>query len=87
MKRTMRKLRKATDEWWRHTWQEWRASGLGVDAINRGERKAVILEGWNAMRTLFQPPWSGSNVRYLGAAGALGAAALPRGSRGDERRQ
>ena len=71
MKKTMRKLRKATDEWWRLTWQEWRASGLGVEAVNRGERKAVILEGWDAMRTLLGDEYRSASGRRMPSATAM----------------
>ena len=71
LKKLMRKMRQATDEWWRKMWSEWRAIDYGVDVWNKTERLGVMLEGWAAAREMLGDDYRSGSGRRMPSASEM----------------
>ena len=47
-KKLARAMRKNTELWWRKAWAEWRAADVGLQGVEGSERKARLIDGWQA---------------------------------------
>ena len=58
-------LRKHTENWWRAAWAEWKAAETGIYGISGIDRKARLLDGWQAARCLLGPDYRNDAGRAM----------------------